>query len=415
MSLVDVLLYLVVPVFVVGYLFLKRKYSHFEEQGIPHMTPTSWLLGNVSLVGKKYHFVDFIRQLYEETKGKDLIAGFYGSFVPTIIITDLELIKNITVKDFHAFTDRGMYVNEENEPITGNLFSLSGEKWRYLRNKLSPVFTSGKIKQMYSTISTKGENFVQAIKYESKLGSVDVKNISNKFTIDVVSSCAFGMEANTLIGENSNFVEIFKKIFGDDGLNQLKNLFIMGFQNASKFLKLRMFSKTIEDFFIDIVGNTIKYRESNNIERNDFLNMLIQLKNKGSIEGEISTENRKLTLNECVAQAFVFFFAGADSSSTSVAYAILELSHNLEVQEKLRKEITEKTKGSNGEITYDNLHEMTYLNQVMNGNQTFSRSNFEYFSKNYFLNRNAKKIHRWFHNDATSWRRLSDPRLEARY
>jgi hypothetical protein len=64
----------------------------------------------------------------------------------------------------------------------------------------------------------------------------------------------------------------------------------------------------------------------------------------------------------------VFFFAGSDTSSTVISYAITELGKNLEVQEKLRQEIIDKIKSSNGEITYENLHEMPYLNQVMNGN-----------------------------------------------
>lgn len=66
---------------------------------------------------------------------------------------------------------------------------------------------------------------------------------------------------------------------------------------------------------------------------------------------------------------FIFFFAGADTSSTAIAYGMVELGHHPEIQEKLRKEILEKTKDSNGEITYDNLHEMTYLNQVVSGKE----------------------------------------------
>jgi cytochrome P450 family 6 len=63
----------------------------------------------------------------------------------------------------------------------------------------------------------------------------------------------------------------------------------------------------------------------------------------------------------------VFFFAGSDTSSNTVAFAIMELSQNPEIQEKLRREILEKTKTSNGQITYENLHEMSYLSQVVNG------------------------------------------------
>lgn len=45
----------------------------------------------------------------------------------------------------------------------------------------------------------------------------------------------------------------------------------------------------------------------------------------------------------------------------------MELGLHPEIQEKLRKEVLEKTNASDGEITYENLHEMTFLGQVVNG------------------------------------------------
>lgn len=157
MSYSDVLIVLVLLVIVTCYLFLKKKFSYFEDLGIPHLKPPSWIMGNVGGVGKTQHLIDLIRDVFEAGKGKDVIAGFYTMFEPSILITDLEFLKHVTVKDFNSFADRGLYVNEENEPITGHLFSLAGDRWRFLRNKLSPTFTSGKIKMMYHTISDKGQ------------------------------------------------------------------------------------------------------------------------------------------------------------------------------------------------------------------------------------------------------------------
>lgn len=367
MSFSDFLLYVLLPAAVAGYFYLKKKYSYFDEKNIPHIKP-SLLYGNMVGVGKTVHMVDTMMKIYDECKGKDVLAGFYTLISPSLIVTDLELVKQITVKEFHNFTDRGVFVNEDKEPLTGHLFAIGGDKWRYLRNKLSPVFTSGKIKSMYNTISDKGDNFIAAIEAASKGGSsVEMKDVSNRFTIDVVASCAFGMEANTLKNEHPEMVKIFRQIFGEEGVTQFYFFFLFAFPRLAKFLNLRQFNKTITDFFFDIIGGTINYRESNKVTRNDFLNSLIQLKNKGSIDGEISTESRKLTMDECVAQAFVFFFAGSDTSSTVISYAITELGHHPEIQDRLRKEILATVKSSNGEITYDNLHEMPYLTQVMNG------------------------------------------------
>lgn len=305
MNFADILLYVVVPLIVAGYLFLKKKYSYFEENGIPHIKP-SFIFGNIKGVGKTVHFIDVLQNVYEEAKDKDVIGGFYSMIAPSLIVTDLELVKLITIKEFNTFTDRGVFVNEVHEPITGNIFSIGGDKWRFLRNKLSPVFTSGKIKMMYSTISTKGDNLVKAIEKASRSGSVEMKDISNRFTIDAISSCAFGMEANTLNFEHPEIVNIFKQILGDEGPNVFYNLFLFAFPEISKFLNLRQFNDKITNFFYDVIGGSIKSREENKVNRNDFLNMLIELKNKGSIDGEVSTETRKLTLDEVVAQACRF-------------------------------------------------------------------------------------------------------------
>lgn len=372
MIFVNIVFYFMLPALAAGYFFLKRKYSYFKDRDIPHITPPSLLMGNIGDVGKKYHMVDFFKKLYNECKGQGVVAGYYASFVPTLMVTDLELAKQITVKDFNSFSDRGFYINEEVEPITGNLLQVTGEKWRFLRNKLSPAFTSGKIKMMYHTISDKGVNFVKALEKTSKDGaSLHIKNITTRFTVDVISSCAFGLEANTLASENPEMVDILKSINGEGGLTQFRFFFTSFFPKLSKFLKMGMFGSKVNDFFENMVGTSIRNREDNNVTRNDFLNILIQLKNKSSLEGEKETESRKLTMNECVAQAFIFFLGGADTSSTTISYAILELGLNPDIQDKLRKEIREKTKSTNGEITYENLHEMTYLAQVVNGKKNW--------------------------------------------
>ena len=43
-------------------------------------------------------------------------------------------------------------------------------------------------------------------------------------------------------------------------------------------------SSDVEDFFVGAVRDTIDYRVKNEVKRNDFLQLLIQLMNKGFIE-----------------------------------------------------------------------------------------------------------------------------------
>jgi len=355
------------------YFYVKKKYSYFEERGVPHLKP-SFPLGNLQGMGTKYHMFDVMLNSYNELKGKGTITGFYNIFEPTYLVTDIEVLKAITVRDFNKFVNRGVFYNEENEPLTGHLFAIEDDRWRFIRHKLSPAFTSGKLKNMYYTISNLSGNLVKAIERKTKNGKipVDAKNVANRFTVDIISSVAFGMDSDTLNDQHQELLDIFKEVFGADGPSAFYFFFLFAFPKLSRFLRLRQFSKKLSDFFVNIVGKNIKYREENNDNRSDFLNMLIQLKNKGSIDGEFSSETKKLTLNECLAQAFLFFFAGSDTSSTTISFGLTELAFHQDVQDKLRAEILEMTKDTNGEISYEALHEMTYLNQVVNGKLIFS-------------------------------------------
>ncbi len=57
-----------------------------------------------------------------------------------------------------------------------------------------------------------------------------------------------------------------------------------------------------------------------------------------------------------------------------MTFALYELAYRKEIQEKLRKEVIEVEKRHNGEITYEAISEMTYLDQVVNGSYFYNFS-----------------------------------------
>lgn len=262
-------------------------------------------------VGTTTDLASRLSEIYYQYKGKSPAVGIYMSVAPSLLVIDPNLTKTIFVKDFAKFHDHGFYFNEKDDPISAHLFNLEGEKWKTFRTKLSPTFTSGKLKMMFSSIEQVGDRFISVVDDLAKNGKpIDAKDLSSRFTADVVGSTAFGLEINSLNGE-SDILEISKKIANTFRFSNLGLLFKMTFKDLSRKLRLPLFDKDITGYFMNMLTDTVESRENNGIIRNDFLQLLLQLKNKGFLEGEAGEkEVQKMTFNEIAAQAFVFFFAG---------------------------------------------------------------------------------------------------------
>ena len=117
---------LVVAVFGLIYYWFNKKFSYWKNHGFEYVKP-EFPFGSMSGVGYKVHFSEKSRAFYNEFKNKTKAVGMYFFTAPSILITNLDLLKHILVKDFNSFHDRGLYVNTKADPLSGHLFALEGE------------------------------------------------------------------------------------------------------------------------------------------------------------------------------------------------------------------------------------------------------------------------------------------------
>lgn len=94
--------------------------------------------------------------------------------------------------------------------------------------------------------------------------------------------------------------------------------------------------------------------------------MVFQSKKKTNLTQRF-TEKLFMTEQEIISESFLFFFAGFDTSSSTTTFAVWELALHPDYQEKLRKEINDVLTKHNGELTYEALFEMSYLDRVVKG------------------------------------------------
>ncbi|KAL9702162.1 hypothetical protein quinque_005680 [Culex quinquefasciatus] len=347
------LIILIVSLLILSSIAVWRKITFWSRQNVPFIKP-QFPAGNFH-EADQLSVADISVKQYNAMKDRGRFFGLYFFLQPLLMITDLDLIKTMLIKDFNSFPSRGVYYNARDDPLSAHIFSIEGEKWRSLRTRLSPSFTSGKLKIMFPTLKAVGDSFGEYLTKIAGVGSeIAVKDAFARFTTDVIGSCAFGIECNSFVEPNNEFREFGHKIVNEQLHAGTMRIFWKLFPELGNLLRVKTLDSNATQFFHKLVADTIDYRQKNSINRKDFMSSLIELKNKG-----------ELTLDEVAAQSLVFFVAGFETSSANQTYCLYELARNPECQEKARESVL-KAIETHGGLTYEAMNDMQYLDQCIN-------------------------------------------------
>ncbi|XP_055637675.1 probable cytochrome P450 6a13 [Toxorhynchites rutilus septentrionalis] len=358
------LLYLTIIATILAILWVRKRYSYWKDRGVAYVTPT-FPSGNLGGMGRNEHISTLMERCYRKLKGNGPFGGIFFYTNPVAIALDIDFVKNVLVKDFQYFHDRSFYHNEKDDPLSGHLFAMEGTKWKNLRAKLTPTFTSGKMKMMFPTITAVAEEFKKILTQEVTNGSeIEIKEIIARFTTDVIGSCAFGLECNSLHDPEAQFRKMGRKFFEPEFFKVFKNTIAQQFHTVARALHVTTIDADVSKFFLSAVKDTVEHRERHKIERNDFMNLLIKLKNMEPLDEGCTNNSGTLTLEEISAQAFVFFLAGFETSSTAMSYCLYELALNQELQEKARKDVFESLR-KHGAMTYEAVQDMHYVDNCI--------------------------------------------------
>jgi len=280
------------------YIYFKWSFTYWKKRNVPYIEP-KFPFGNfIDMVLTRKPIANICVDIYNKLEGHKF-GGTYIFTTPRFVVRDPDLIKDVLVKDFSNFQGRGVYMNEEIEPLSAHLFSLTGMTWRNLRVRLTPTFTSGKLKMMFQRLVECGQELERCLEKLGETGDViEFKDVLARFSTDVISSCAFGIECNCLKNEDAEFRQWGRKIF-EPSLKRMVIGILSGIAPVVlDTLKLSTLDSQVSKYFRNMVQETVEYREKNNVKRNDFLQLLIQLKTKGLLDDEEKTEDQNNETNK---------------------------------------------------------------------------------------------------------------------
>lgn len=308
---------------------------------------------------------------------------------PLYLVRDLELLRQIAIKDFDNFEDHTAFIESSSDTLFGkSLFLMSEQKWRDMRTTLSPAFTGSKMRHMFELVVECADDLAKYLVAEAKQRKKirwEMKDLFSRYTSDVIASCAFGLKVDSLKNPTNEFFTI-----GTSNLNfgsmkvALRMLLIRSMPRLMRAIDFEFFPTYVKRFFMSMVLDTMEEREKKHIYRPDMINILMQVQSGNlKTQNDESNENdgfatadesnngkghvkRSWTQEEIVAQCFIFFAAGFDTTSTLMSFLSYELAINQDIQMKLYEEIREANNKLNGaRLTYDTLNKMKYMDQVV--------------------------------------------------
>ncbi|KAK3850882.1 hypothetical protein Pcinc_042438 [Petrolisthes cinctipes] len=349
------------------YAYSRYRHNYWAARGVPTAPNLLPLIGHFHtqfVVSKKKPRWLYTDEAYYH--GGSWLCGTYDKFKPVLMIGDPDIVKAVLIKDFDHFVDRrkAVFASKRDKIFSGILTVLTGEQWKGVRSLLSPIFTSGKMKGLFRLVEQKADELTAYIHREIKANSkIKIRKAFGFYSLEVISSCAFGMETNTLADGDSIFNQKVQAMSKISTGRVIKFLFFMLFPKLFQALGVNLTVPETE-FFKEVVEEAMRKRENQEHKRGDFLDLMMEARKD---QNNPNAKPNKYTITDelVVSNAILFILAGFDTTANTLCFVAYMLALNPEEQQRLRQEVRDIIKDE-GELTYQGLLGAKFLDAVIN-------------------------------------------------
>jgi thromboxane-A synthase len=345
-------------------------YRLLSSHGIKGPRPLP-LAGNFLSIRKVGHN-EFLE---EQIKKFGLIFGYYVGRMPMVNIADVEVLKEIMVKEFDTFSDRGLLRGPANVLRRGlgislGLVGVGGDTWRTSRTALTPSFSGMKMKLMVPLLNKSSDVLVEKLGEFAESGkSVEMFRVYGAFTMETLIATAFGRYVNIQRGEADQITQGANSIFraAEDGSPNAPDV-LMALLSTFPWLEplvvqvlLRMeissSLRLINSTAISLIQARIESKEPPQVK--DLLQLMLD-----ATEGDSATD-KKMTKEQLAGFSIDFLLAGYETTANTLSYTTYLLAMNPDVQEKLQAEIDQYFEEDPEASLYEAAQKLKYLDMVI--------------------------------------------------
>ncbi|EDO35630.1 predicted protein, partial [Nematostella vectensis] len=352
---------LVIGVSLLLYWFGTKSKRSLQKE-FPNLSgPTPWpFISNLPALARNHGQAHLLfDEFYKQYDSPAIRVSILGK--PSILVKDPTLLKAIMVKNFDCFDDQANF----SPPLDKMLNALSGEEWRNLRHTLSPNFSAHKLKSMVPLMNKACDVYMEKITRAAETrATIDVMKINPALTLDIIISCAFGVESDCQNNPNDPVMKkataamrpsLIRTILGSVILPLLPGgqKFVSSKTGASLFFR-ELFELT------SFVQGVIEMKNREGSSRKDMLDLMFEAAASDNTEG-----GKTLSLDAIIANTVVFLLAGHETTSSTIAFVSYFLAKNPKIQEKLQQEIDSVWSGNEEVPSYDTVHDLPYLEMVI--------------------------------------------------
>ncbi|CAG2054361.1 unnamed protein product [Timema podura] len=267
-------------------------FNYWRDRGVPYVRPLPFF-GNIKdLFFQRTSEALHYSWLYNKLDGHRF-GGIYLLTKPVLLVRDPQLARRVLDADVDYFSHKkNLETDQQSNPFC--VLDTDVITRKLLRNKLDPIFSLNRIKDTFHVLVNYSASMIKIIETLILYESINITEVTTRFVTDVYGYYALSFDIRSMKDFSSPFHEMSRRLVKSRVSSNFLG-FINRYFPKLRFLAMCFIDRIPQNFFLRIFDAVVKLRQTNNIVKEDFLQVLIDLENLKKYSGEAKHSNQDAT------------------------------------------------------------------------------------------------------------------------